>query len=120
KWQRRRGVDRIDRLQRCDLMAPGLPCVLTSCLEERRIDLGRAELVSAITRLHRRTARRLLAGKCNRLGLQIAIDDAIDEAGGERVGCRDQATRYAHVNRALDTDESRETLCALGAGNDPQ
>ena len=51
---------------------------------------------------------------------EIAVDDAIDQAGGERLGRRDRPAGHAHLDRPLDADQPRQPLRALGAGNDAE
>ena len=68
----------------------------------------------------RRSGRPSPARRPPRLCRQVAVHDAVDEAGGQRVGGLDRLARDAHVEGLLDADQPRQPLRAFGARDDAE
>ena len=92
-----------------------------------RADANSAAFSSAVPRfsersrvLRTRVVTRNVAREADRPFDEIALDDAIDQAGGVRVTRLERLSGHAHVQGFLDADETRQPLRALGAWNDPE
>ena len=88
--------------------------------EQRRVLLRRAQVLRAFPGLAHARRHANVAREADRPFDEIALDDAIDQAGGVRVARLERLSGHAHVQGLLDADETRQPLRALGAGNDPE
>ena len=118
--QRRRRFDRVDDLQRRHLVAPGLRRQLPCRREQRRVLVRRAQVLRALAGLADARRHADVARETDRALDEIAVDDAIDQAGGVRVTRLERLAGHAHVEGLLDADQARQPLRALGAWNDPE
>ncbi len=61
-----------------------------------------------------------LARECHRAGAQIAFDDAVHDARGERVPRRKGRAEGAHLDRFCETGQARQSLRAAHTGDQSQ
>ena len=101
-----------------------VPAHLLRELVRRRHHRGqlrcRGELVAALARPGMRPARgRDLGGKRDGARHEV-VDDAVDEAGLQRLGRLDRPARHDHRERGVHADEPRQPLRAFGARDDAE
>ena len=121
KRERRRGFERIDDRHRRVEVAPCLAREFAPGGEHARERARGRKLVLSLARFRMRPAsRRHFAREGRRTGREVALDDAIDQPGAQRVGGLDRLAGHAHLDRFLETDEPRQSLRSFGARDDAE
>ena len=110
------GLHGVDGLERRDQAASALRDRVASCRDGCGVGGRVSQLVAEVARLSRwAAAGRHFAGKGNRAGQQIAVDDAIDNAELGGLGRTDRLAAGAHFGRFGDAGQPRQPLRAARA-----
>ncbi len=111
-----RRLDRLDiglrRLEAAELLGVGLAEFIEDCRVAARL----GQLVVALARLGQRTNLAHFLGQRDRMLDQLALGDAIDQAGVVGVLGRDHRAGSAHFERLLHASHARQPLRATRSG----